>query len=762
MDPDRLRALCYRLSSPKKQVDAELLNANRDAWRSNHESDISTILSTAFEAGDLKELKLIRDDVHGFIFPRLCIFAAVCHENSAENVRSALHGLWALQRTDPAVKLTSYRQIKGILISMLPSTKDFEAQYNKIRDLDVIHIGAEMLHHLPVLNSTSGARLDLVGLVNLFQGVLDFEKLDPVRPTILRALTEVSRETTVCPEALVHKSVKNISNYVVGVGGFSDVWKGELYSEPVAIKVMRCRTYKLDEMNRAMKDYSREAMIWSQLHHPNILPFYGIYYWATEPDKLRISLLSPWMENGDISKYLKQNINNSELDRLPLVVDIAKGLEYLHNFKPPVIHGDLKPDNILITESGTACISDFGLGRWAQRSDDSEISSLQGCQWYWAPELFGTDDIGTSKPPCPESIGAQPKRTIQTDIYAFACVCYEIYDGQLRSMRMAFTRKNPCPRPKILQDNLLWQCINRMWSRDPSKRPLPSQFVFAFEERRRRPVQHWWPSGPVVRLRSNTFSLNARHPIDTALEYQPDGNMETIVESPIQTNSCSTPVQIIPSAEKENIREKDVVIALLGATGTGRSKFINCAFNVDVAKVSNSVVSCTQTIQVFGCYHPTNPSRRVFLVDTPGLEHTSMSDENMLEILAKWLAQTYKRKIRLSGVIVFHRITQAPFPNLLVVSTGWGELDNDSEGDEREEDLRKDFLSDATAKGCGYMRFSRPNFENAWIIIDHFKNEKRALEIQVEIVEKKRKWRETNAFKVLSNWLDIFRPRPKN
>lgn len=59
---------------------------------------------------------------------------------------------------------------------------------------------------------------------------------------------------------------------------------------------------------------SHEALLWGQLSHPNILPFYGIY--INEVRRNRFGLVSPWMENGNVVNYLK---HNPDVSRLPLV-----------------------------------------------------------------------------------------------------------------------------------------------------------------------------------------------------------------------------------------------------------------------------------------------------------------------------------------------------------------------------------------------------------------------------------------------------------
>lgn len=58
-------------------------------------------------------------------------------------------------------------------------------------------------------------------------------------------------------------------------------------------------------MVRNHQIFAKEAILWGQLHHPNILPFYGIYY--LDENRKQICLVSPWMTNGNLSMFLKKN-----------------------------------------------------------------------------------------------------------------------------------------------------------------------------------------------------------------------------------------------------------------------------------------------------------------------------------------------------------------------------------------------------------------------------------------------------------------------
>jgi serine/threonine protein kinase len=65
---------------------------------------------------------------------------------------------------------------------------------------------------------------------------------------------------------------------------------------------------------KAEKDFSREAVLWRQLSHPNLLPFYGVYHF--KEDRNRVCMVSPWMENGNVKGYLE---GNPDANRISLV-----------------------------------------------------------------------------------------------------------------------------------------------------------------------------------------------------------------------------------------------------------------------------------------------------------------------------------------------------------------------------------------------------------------------------------------------------------
>ncbi|KAJ7670977.1 kinase-like domain-containing protein, partial [Mycena rosella] len=244
--------------------------------------------------------------------------------------------------------------------------------------------------------------------LDLLQDLVDLDYYSnvaaPKKHRLVKALIRLSGQAELHPRCFTLTSLLKEEKPVAG-GSFGDVYKGKLGDQCVAVKMMR--VFGESDIDALLKTFSREALIWRQLCHPNLLPFFGLYYFQE-----RLCLVSPWMGNGHIREFLKKE--SYGIDRLlSLILDIALGVEHLH--KEGIVHGDLKGENIFVTDSGRACIADFGLC-----SIITSISSIQftsstrtrGTTRYHAPELHRGEDNDR-----------------RSDIYALACVAYELLTG---------------------------------------------------------------------------------------------------------------------------------------------------------------------------------------------------------------------------------------------------------------------------------------------------------------------------------------------
>ncbi|KAF9460306.1 kinase-like domain-containing protein [Collybia nuda] len=159
---------------------------------------------------------------------------------------------------------------------------------------------------------------------------------------------------------------------------------------------------------------SHEVKILIRLGHPNVVALLGTAFVFGEE---RVIVL-PWYKNGTVVTYAQ---TRSVSCRLCL---ICAGMGYLHNLEPPVVHGDLKGENILVDDDGHAVISDFGL---SNEILDTAQNTVGGSLRWIAPELlFDVDREGEDKGGCENLTPSNA-----SDVWAFGCTVYEILIGRL-------------------------------------------------------------------------------------------------------------------------------------------------------------------------------------------------------------------------------------------------------------------------------------------------------------------------------------------
>ncbi|KAJ7231353.1 kinase-like domain-containing protein [Mycena rebaudengoi] len=241
-----------------------------------------------------------------------------------------------------------------------------------------------------------------------------------------RMMIKLSNACDKFPSSLFITGVSGRDDHATFGGGFGDIYRASYEGRTVALKQMRS-FYRGSELRRIRSKFCREALIWQQFEHPYILPMLGLDRESFSPS---ICLVSPWMENGTVLKYLEEH-GRQEVDRL--LWEIAQGLEYLHSRN--VVHGDLRGANILITQDWSACLADFGLTSFTEAT--LTTTRRAGATRWMAPELID-----------PERFGIQFRRTKASDVYAFACVCLEviqisIYQFRLFTLPQLYTGRPP-------------------------------------------------------------------------------------------------------------------------------------------------------------------------------------------------------------------------------------------------------------------------------------------------------------------------------
>jgi len=220
--------------------------------------------------------------------------------------------------------------------------------------------------------------------------------------------------------------IRTISIEAFTRGGFADIHWGEwerrledrrTETTLVAIKLLRVLSGKDIDGVRARKRLNREVYVWHRLDHPNIAKMFGTSYHMSG----RPAMILEWYRNGNAVEYLE---NHPDADRKLLVRDIARGLNYLHHtLDPPIVHGDLKGNNVLITDSCHAVLTDFGLSQVIEDligPSGNTTSTCQGTVRWMAPELILDDENNKML-----------QLTFGSDVWSFGCTAYELLTGKL-------------------------------------------------------------------------------------------------------------------------------------------------------------------------------------------------------------------------------------------------------------------------------------------------------------------------------------------
>ncbi len=166
----------------------------------------------------------------------------------------------------------------------------------------------------------------------------------------------------------------------IGSGTFGEVWVAtdRATDLEIAIKVY----VSMDE--KGLEEFKKEFQISFELNHTNLL---HANYLGVNPEDNRPFLVMPFCPDGSVTKYAG---DMSEEDLWIFIRDVASGLAYLHSKQPPIIHQDIKPDNILILKNGDFVITDFGISKQLRATLRKSAKSLNsaGAISYMGPERF--------------------------------------------------------------------------------------------------------------------------------------------------------------------------------------------------------------------------------------------------------------------------------------------------------------------------------------------------------------------------------------
>ncbi|MEG0134306.1 MAG: protein kinase, partial [Clostridium sp.] len=192
----------------------------------------------------------------------------------------------------------------------------------------------------------------------------------------------------------------------IGEGGMAEVYKARCnkLNRFVAVKILRKQFANNEEISQKFK---KEATAIANLSDTNIVNILDV---GTQDD---IDYIVMELVNGKtLKEFINFNGSLGYITAIKIALQIAKALDCAH--KNNIIHRDIKPQNILITESGDVKVTDFGIAKSTDSSTITNTTSIIGSAHYLSPE--------------------QAKGTYvdcRADIYSFGIVLYEMVTGRL-------------------------------------------------------------------------------------------------------------------------------------------------------------------------------------------------------------------------------------------------------------------------------------------------------------------------------------------
>ncbi|XP_028786918.1 probable serine/threonine-protein kinase SIS8 isoform X2 [Neltuma alba] len=272
----------------------------------------------------------------------------------------------------------------------------------------------------------------------------------------------ISNDSTKSDSALDDVAEYEIPWEDITLGSYGEVYRGEWHGTEVAVK----RFLDQDIYGESLEEFISEVRIMKRLRHPNVVLFMGA---ITKPPNL--SIVTEFLPRGSLYRLIHRP--NNQLDerrRLRMALDAARGMNYLHNCSPVIVHRDLKSPNLLVDKNWVVKVCDFGLSRVKHSTFLSSRSTAGTAEWM-APEMLRNEP---SNEKC--------------DVFSFGVILWE-----LSTMRQPWGGMNPMQvvgavgfqhRRLEIPDDMdpaIADIIRKCWQTDPKLRPSFAEIMAALK-----------------------------------------------------------------------------------------------------------------------------------------------------------------------------------------------------------------------------------------------------------------------------------------
>ena len=234
----------------------------------------------------------------------------------------------------------------------------------------------------------------------------------------------------------------------IGKGAFSTIYKGKHKDTGKYYAIKEISFENLEKIRDSIK---REFTLMKNLNHKNIIKLHEVFF---DNDEKNIYLVIDYFQKGDFAKFLNGKALKEKYAK-KYMRQLVDGLKYL--YQKQILHRDLKPQNILVTDEGNLVITDFGFARYTD--NEHMLNTLCGSPMYMAPEIM-----------------LKKRYNNKSDLWSVGVIFFEILFGttpyKAKNMidLMTAIKKKPVSLPK---NNLSLDCrdlLLNLLRRDPEKR----------------------------------------------------------------------------------------------------------------------------------------------------------------------------------------------------------------------------------------------------------------------------------------------------
>ncbi|ERN04045.1 hypothetical protein AMTR_s00079p00188790 [Amborella trichopoda] len=229
------------------------------------------------------------------------------------------------------------------------------------------------------------------------------------KSSLQQSMIHVSSITVFTYEELEEATINFSPSKELGDGGFGTVYLGKLRDgRLVAIK-------RLYENNcKQVEQFMNEIKILSSARHPNLVCLYG----CTSRHSRELLLVYEYMPNGTVADHLHGDGSKSKgvlswKIRMSIAIETADALAYLHSIEPPIIHRDVKTNNILLDNNFRVKVADFGMSRLFPLDVTHVSTAPLGTPGYVDPDYHQCYQL-----------------TDKSDVYSFGVVLAELISGK--------------------------------------------------------------------------------------------------------------------------------------------------------------------------------------------------------------------------------------------------------------------------------------------------------------------------------------------